>query len=305
MPIHLGPITRREFLVRSAAAGAAALLPRAAYALAAGSTGADPHSFVLMSDTHITVDPRTKRLGINMAEHFAKAATEIAALKVKPSGVIHTGDCAHTKGLAGEYVQFGQILSRIVRAKIPVHLGMGNHDHRGNFYRVLKSHRPRRTLVTGKHVAVIESRRANWFLLDSLEKVNAAPGSVGATQIEWLAKALDARADKPAIVLAHHHPQFKTKIGIGLKDTDALFEVLTGRRHVKAYVYGHRHQWRRGVHEGLHLINVPAVAYPFGRGQPSGWVHAQLKPDGMVLELRSINPKHKAHGQKVNLKWRA
>jgi len=130
MPIHLGPITRREFLVRSAAAGAAALLPRAAYALAAGSTGADPHSFVLMSDTHITVDPRTKRLGINMAEHFAKAATEIAALKVKPSGVIHTGDCAHTKGLAGEYVQFGQILSRIVRAKIPVHLGMGNHDHR-------------------------------------------------------------------------------------------------------------------------------------------------------------------------------
>ena len=39
---------------------------------------------------------------------------------------------------------------------------------------------------------------------------------------------------------------------------------------------------------------------------PSGendWVRATVKDDGMDLELRSLNPAHPEHGQKVSLAW--
>ena len=40
-------------------------------------------------------------------------------------------------------------------------------------------------------------------------------------------------------------------------------------------------------------------------GQPSGWVDAHLKPNGIVLELHCIDPSHPKDGQKVDLTWRA
>jgi len=35
-----------------------------------------------------------------------------------------------------------------------------------------------------------------------------------------------------------------------------------------------------------------------------GWVDALLRPDGMTVELRALDTKHKAHGEKHDLKWR-
>jgi hypothetical protein len=56
---------------------------------------------------------------------------------------------------------------------------------------------------------------------------------------------------------------------------------------------------------GIHLVNLPPVAYVFREGNPSGWVHATTRRDGMRLELRCVDPKHKCQGQVVDLKWRA
>jgi Icc protein len=55
---------------------------------------------------------------------------------------------------------------------------------------------------------------------------------------------------------------------------------------------------------GIHLVNLPPVAYIFREGQPSGWVRATLELDGMRMELRCVDQSHKDHGQIVNLKWR-
>jgi hypothetical protein len=60
----------------------------------------------------------------------------------------------------------------------------------------------------------------------------------------------------------------------------------------KAYIYGHTHTWKvEHDDSGLHLVNLPPVAYAFKDGDPSGWVHAMLEPDGMSLALRCIDPK--------------
>ncbi|MEK7781379.1 MAG: phosphohydrolase, partial [Verrucomicrobiota bacterium] len=77
------------------------------------------------------------------------------------------------------------------------------------------------------------------------------------------------------------------------------------RPQVKAWVYGHTHNWKVTQDaSGVHLVNLPPVAYIFREGDPSGWIHATTRGDGMRLELRAIDPKHKAHGQVVDLKWR-
>jgi Icc protein len=311
MPIHLHPITRRDFLARSVAAGAAVVLgPTARGAQESGRV--DPHRFALLADTHIDADPAKVSRGVNMTDHLARAVREVASLAPRPAGVIVGGDCAITKGLKGDYVQFASVAKGLSDAKLPVHLALGNHDHRENMYAALKARRPAKAPVAGKHVSIITAPRANWFLLDSLNVVNQVPGLLGAKQLAWLAKALDAHRDRPAIVVAHHDPQWtvedptgkKRRIS-GLVDTEALFEVMAKRRHVKAYVFGHTHRWGRSVRDGLHLINVPAVGYVFQKTQPSGWLLAQLKSDGVALELRSIDPEHKAHGQKVELTWRS
>ena len=56
---------------------------------------------------------------------------------------------------------------------------------------------------------------------------------------------------------------------------------------------------------GLHLVNLPPVAYVFREGDPAGWVHATLERKGMRMEFRCLDASHKAHGQVVNLRWRA
>ena len=93
---------------------------------------------------------------------------------------------------------------------------------------------------------------------------------------------------------------------MGLKDTLLLFEVIRPRKQVKAYIYGHTHHWQvEQDSSGIHLINLPPVAYVFQSGEPSGWVHASVEAGGMKLELRCVGPAHKAQGQVHNLEWRA
>ena len=51
-------------------------------------------------------------------------------------------------------------------------------------------------------------------------------------------------------------------------------------------------------------MNLPPVAYIFQPGEPAGWVHAMLEPNGIQLELRCVDPTHKSHGHVVKLQWR-
>ena len=100
---------------------------------------------------------------------------------------------------------------------------------------------------------------------------------------------------------------FKTADGkpTGMMDSNAMFEVLGRHKKVKAFVYGHTHTWEHKVHEatGIHLINLPPVAYVFSKDRPNGWVSARATREKLTLELRALNPTHDQHGQKVEIVW--
>jgi 3',5'-cyclic-AMP phosphodiesterase len=301
MPIHLPPLSRRAFLRRTLVAGAG--LSCAPGLFAAEMRRTDANSWALLADTHIAADAMKVEKTVNMANHLKAVSQEVLALPERVAGVFVVGDCAFSKGEPGDYGQFAGLIEPMRAGGLPVHLTLGNHDQRDNFWAAFEAKQAAKRPVADRQVAIVTSKFVNWFLLDSLEKTLQTPGALGADQLKWLAETLDANSKKPAVILVHHNPGLDGNFG--LKDTEALLEVLRPRKQAKAWVYGHTHNWKISRDEsGLQLVNLPPVSYIFREGDPSGWVQATTREDGMKLVLRCLDPQHKAQGQIVDLKWR-
>ena len=272
MPLFLPQLSRREFLKRAALAGTAVALAPQSHAGLFGKAR-DRHTFAFFSDTHVAADAALQHGGVNMADNLAACVRELAAWPVKPAAVIVNGDLAFKSGLPEDYATFGKLIE-------------------------LKS-------VPQKQAAVFSSDRANWFLLDSLAVTDTAPGEVGPAQFTWLSRELDLRPAKPAIVVCHHNLQMPGST-TGLKDSAAMEDLFARHPQVKAFVFGHTHNWHVETHaSGVHLINLPQTSYPFKAGRPSGWVRCSLARDGAAFELRALDPKHPEHAQGKTLSWRA
>ena len=302
MPLHLPQLSRREFLRRAALAGTAVALAPAAYAELAGKLR-DQNTFAFFSDAHVAADAALQHGGVNMADNLAACVRELAAWPVAPAAVIVNGDLAFKFGLPADYATFGKLIAP-VRALAPVHLSLGNHDERENFWQAFPLDATKADSVPQKQVAIFASARANWFLLDSLYITATTGGRLGAEQLAWLTREIEARPNQPAIVVCHHHLDRLGRVG-GLKDTPALAELLAGQRQVKAFIYGHTHDWHVSQHEkGVQLVNLPPTSYVFIEGRPSGWVRATLTDTGAEFEMRGIDRKHAEHAQIKKLAWR-
>jgi 3',5'-cyclic AMP phosphodiesterase CpdA len=299
MPLTLPPLTRRRFL---ATAGALVVLPSIGRAATT-----DAHRIAFLSDPHIGEKAEEVARDCNMSARLGQVASEVTQLDPKPAAVIVDGDLAYKTGTAAEYEQFAKLIEPVREAGLPLHLGLGNHDNFPRFAAGLARLRPKDKPVEGKQVVVVELERVNLFVLDSYDPTIGVGGSLGAKQLKWLGKALDDRKAKPAVVCLHHPLQFepdKNKKFNGLADSVDLWPVLKSRRHVKAFVFGHTHTWKLAEKDGIHLINLPAIGYPFAKTEVTGWVDAHLIPTGIALEVRALDPKHPKHGTKVELSWR-
>ena len=302
MPISLPPLSRRQFLTRSLAAAGALVFGGDWFADASPS---DVQSWALLSDTHLAADASLVSRTVNMTDHFKQVSREVLALPEAPFGVMITGDCAYNSGELADYSHVADLLKTMRHAGLPIHLALGNHDHRQHFWQSFAEEKNAPRPLPDRQVALLHTPLVNWFILDSLETTLSSPGLLGPEQLQWLAKTLDENPLVPAIVVIHHNPGLNGG-NLGLKDTLPLFEVLRPRKQVKAYFYGHTHNWKVETDtSGIHLINLPPVSYVFRAGEPSGWVHALVAQKGMQLELRCIDRTHEDHGEKHRLDWRA
>lgn len=299
MPITLPPLSRRRFLAGVTAATVAAFAPN----LRADDATSD--HVALLSDIHIAADPAAINRETCMARNLQQAVAEVLALKDRPTFALISGDLALQAGQAGDYATFLELVKPVRQAGLPLHLLMGNHDNRERFWDALGEAEAAKgqAAVKDRQITVATGRFANWFMLDSLMETAKTPGVLGEAQLAWLGDALDQHPDKPAIVVVHHNPAEEGHAVPGLTDSPALFDVLRKRKHVKAYLFGHTHDWLIGHESNIHLVNLPPVAYVFAPGKPNGWVDAYVDAKGMRLELRTIDPKHPNSGQKVELAW--
>ena len=114
MPIHLPPISRRQFLAGTLAAGAG-LLPRR---LAAESQEASD-SFVLLADPHICQERDREHSDVKPVAAFEQVGRDILALEARPAGAIVAGDCAFNHGMPGDYEMLSQLVSPLREGAIP------------------------------------------------------------------------------------------------------------------------------------------------------------------------------------------
>ena len=218
-----------------------------------------------------------------MAQCLAEAAKSVIALNPRPAHLIVNGDCAMSNGRETEYKEFLRLVEPIRAAGITVHVTIGNHDNRENLWKLLpflkKEH-------MGVQAGVIELPHANLVLLDSGRK-----GILGQKQLDWLAKELDERADKPALIFGHFNPYPNRGVRPikGMSDGASLLNLFAERKHARAYFYGHTHEWQYDRRDHLHLINQPAVSYYLGKGHAHGWVDMKLTEISAHLELQCID----------------
>lgn len=295
MPFHLLPTTRRGFL--------AGLASGVALASAASVRAADEEPWLaLVSDTHIPTNPGQAARGQVPADNLRAVVADILAQPRRPEAVLINGDLALKDGQPGDYATLLAALGPLRKAGLPLHLALGNHDDRGHFRDAIRGAIGAETKVEEKQVGVFESLGHRFVVLDSLDKVNGTPGRLGETQLAWLGRDLDAHKEKPAVIFVHHNP--RSAPGIGLLDDDALFAVLTQRPWVKALIFGHTHRWTRGREAGLHLVNLPAVAYTFEPNEPLGYCRLRARPDQATIELRDLLRKAATPGETLTLAWR-
>ena len=299
MPLMVPSSSRREFLL-GAATSVAGILSLSQNAFA--STNSDPDFIALLSDTHIAADPTTVNLKTNMADNLGAVRNQLLNLPLLPGSTVVTGDCAYLTGEAADYATLAGLTDPLSKAGHSLHYLLGNHDNLTRFRSGIKSAQKSEP-IESKHVTRIETRKANLILLDSLDKTNSTPGVLGVQQLKWIETALDMDKNKPAIVMVHHNPVLSGDASGALTDTRALFDLLAPKRQVKMVIFGHTHHWETKTYEGIHLINLPPVAYPFNDTDPCGWVAMHLAKTGVDLTLHALKG-HKNDGQKLNLNWR-
>lgn len=298
MPLHLPAQNRRQFLITLGAG------------LVASQTGAyaretQEEIVYLLNDTHISEKhPANSAIPSNLR----KVVNELVNLKKKPACVLINGDLAMKDGQPGDYRHFAKLIQPLREAKIDTHLTLGNHDDRDVFYNVMKEEQPEAPAVESRHISVIKTKYANFFLLDSLHKTMVTQGTLGKEQRTWLAKALDAHPDKPAIIVTHHNPRLggdPLHFPGGLTDSAELWKLLVARPQVKAYFHGHIHDRGNAQHQGIHIFNTPATSYVANPNESTtGWTVAKLSPKGITLTTRTTDEKHAWNHQSKTLNWR-
>lgn len=304
MPLLTGPrATRRQFLATAGAA--AASLTFAPGTSWAAQGGARPLRLALLSDTHLPANAAEVYRGFSPVDNLAKVLTQVLATAdssavalAKVDGMLVGGDLARLKGLPEDYARLHEMLAPVM-AKMPTGLILGNHDNRANFRRAFPAPSGAAPALADKHTATREAGGLRFVLLDSLLATDVTPGQLGSAQRTWLASQL-AAAPTPTVILVHH-----TLGGNDgeLMDAERLFDVLRPHRHVKAIMYGHSHKYEVIQREGLQLINLPAVGYNFGDGEPVGWVDSVWTDEGVDLTLRSVGGNQAANGQTTSVHW--
>ncbi|MFH1303169.1 MAG: metallophosphoesterase [Planctomycetota bacterium] len=299
MPVHLPAQNRRQFLFTLGAG----FITCSTGAFASETQAGD--IVYLLNDTHIGEKHPTNS---PIPSHLRQVVSELVNLEQKPACVLINGDLALKDGQPGDYRHFAKLIRPLREAKIDTHLTLGNHDERDVFYGVMQEEQPETPPVKSKHISVVQTRLANFFLLDSLHKTMVTQGTLGNEQRAWLTNALDAHADKPAIIVTHHNPRLggdPNHFPGGLTDSVELWEILAPRKQVKAYIHGHIHDRGNAEHKGIHILNTPATSYVANPDlSTTGWTVAKLSPNGVTLTTVTTNSDHAWNNQTKTLTWR-
>ena len=285
------PLSRKSFLKTTGALTAVTML--------GGKLVADDKveraRIALFSDTHIPADSKNAYRGFRPTENLKKVVAQ--ATESDFAAAIINGDAARLDGQREDYLSLKSLLGPLAD-KTPIHIGLGNHDDRKNFFKVFPT--SEKSKVKGKHVSIFETAGTRFIILDSLMYVNKVAGLLGKYTREWLKDYLAESNQIPTLFFIHH------TLGDGdgdLLDFEKFYDIVSPHKQVKAIFYGHSHRYHVGQRDHIFLINQPAIGYNFNNDQPVGWLDATFTPAGVKLTLQAVGGNVKEHGETKAIDW--
>ncbi len=212
-------------------------------------------TFVQLSDSHIGFN--TDGVNTDVVGTLKQSVDRINALPQRPALVLHTGDISHNSK-PEEFEQAFQIMNTIKTDK--VYYVPGEHDlvnDKGAGYRQ-RFLSPNST----KSWYSLDYKGVHFIALSNSGELDQF-GSLGATQIDWLTKDLQAvKKDTPIIVFAHV-PLYSVYPDWGweTKDAGPVLALLMSYSAV-TILNGHIHQVLSKVEGNIHFYTANATAFP-------------------------------------------
>jgi len=210
---------------------------------------------ILFTDIHITDEGKTI-IGLDPLERFQFALERAVADHPDASAILISGDLTH-KGRPSEYARLKECFGHI---DIPIHLMIGNHDHRQNFNAAFGQNVQNR----GDFVQFrLDFGHHTLLCLDT--KDDDAPdrhsGYLCAKRLTWLDHQLKDAKGQFITVVSHHPPHdvgFPGMDGIKIRNGRAL---LARGLKFHQLICGHMHRTIMGSLEGLPFAMLKSTCH--------------------------------------------
>lgn len=216
-------------------------------------------TFIHMTDIHIQPEDSELFMGIDTAQKFTATVDYIKGMGVKPAFFAISGDLVQDAEDDG-YERLKGLLSQLDSFGVPVLLGLGNHDNRVSFQRVMLGETETDESRRYYHSHTFDGYKV--IMLDSRE-TGKVHGTFDDAQMAWLKGEL---ADGMPTVLIFHHPPVTTPYA--LLDSHMLvqesidkFAAAIDGQNVIGILNGHIHFNNVSAFKGIATIAGGHVAF--------------------------------------------
>lgn len=235
--------------------------------------------FVVMSDLHLMPEGELS-MTLDTSARLEQAIDAVVARYGDADFCILAGDLADL----GQPAAYERLKAIIARLPIPVHITLGNHDHRPAFLEAFGAQfaNPH----TGKIDKVIDHKGYRIILLDSSEP-GLVHGVLQDAQVAQLQVWLNEAMDRPVIVVLHHNAN-ALHIGsddIRLLDPTAFISALKTHPDIRQVIAGHVHLTSTATWHGLPFTTLAGGHYSvsFNVDQPDVPVSRLTGPGQMAV----------------------
>lgn len=241
---------------------------------------------VQITDPHLFAEADGRLLGMNTRDSLEKVIDKVLLEQPQIDLLLVSGDLSQD-GTAESYQAFRQMSARI---KAPTHWFAGNHDEPQVMEQVAEG----MVAAGGADVLkpVIDIGQWRITLLNSAVP-GSVPGFLPESQLQLLAQALSEAPQRHHLVCLHHHPvsiDCQWMAPIGLRNPEALFEVIDRFPAVRAVLWGHIHQDFDARRGDIRLLASPSTCIQFKPRSddfalddlPPGYRWLRLQDDGTI-----------------------
>jgi len=235
---------------------------------------------IQFTDPHLFADRRGEMRGVNTYDSLLKVLAAAQQQHWPPDALLVTGDIAQDESRGG-YRIFRSVFDPL---SMPVLCIPGNHDDPGFM----------RDELSGDYILMEPVAFDHWAVLLLNTYVHGtASGELHQAALEGLDARLTARTREHYLICLHHQPVpvgSRWLDGVGLRNSEAFFEILDRHDNVRGVLWGHVHQQFDGERKGVQLMGSPSTCRQFMPrssdfaldDRPPGYRWLSLGEDGSI-----------------------